>query len=175
MLGKGPFGRRFGSIFRELEQEMEDMERRMNRMLRQAREEGSQGRGNQPLVYGWTMNIGPEGEPRFRRFGNVEEPGEEAEEWREPFVTSVLDDEKNVVRVTAELPGVNKENIDVETFEDGLRIEAVGEDRKYRTEVPAEVELDPETAEARFNNGILEMTVGLATEEEREGHKVDIR
>lgn len=171
MFRTSPFGNRFDSMFRELEDEMRDMERRMNRMLEQARESNGQGEG--PLVYGWTMNVGPEGTPQIRRFGNVEESGED--EWRKPHVTSVFDDDKNVIRVTAELPGVEKDNIDVETYENGLRLEAVGEDRKYRTKLPTDAELDPETAEARFNNGILEITVGLAEATETEGHEVTVR
>lgn len=176
MFGTSPFGRRFGSLFRELEDEMRDMERRMNRMLQEGQQGPSQGSGSSPLVYGWTVNVGPDGVPRIRRFGNVEEASAEGEEeWREPFVTSVFDDEKNVIRVTAELPGVTKENIDVQTFEDGIRLEAVGEDRKYRTSLPVNKELDPETAEARYNNGILEITVGLHEEEEQTGHSVTVR
>lgn len=175
MFGTSPLGRRFGSLFREFEEEMADMERRMDRMLRHAQESSETDPSSGPLVYGWTLNIGPEGEPTFRRFGNVEEISEGAEEWREPFVTSLLDEDKNVVRITAELPGVDKDNIDVETFESGLRLEAHGEERKYRTEVPTDVELDPETAQARYNNGILEITVGLAEDEKAEGHSVDVR
>lgn len=150
------------------------MERRMNRLLRSAQETSNGGSSEGPLVYGWTVNVGPDGVPRVRKFGNVEELSEGEEDWREPFVTSVFDEEKNVIRVTAELPGVTKENIDIETFDDGIKLEAVGEDRKYRTELPIDREIDPETAEARYNNGILEVTVGLADSETREGHKVDV-
>lgn len=174
MFGTSPFGRRFGSLFREMEEEMADMERRMNRLLRSAQETSNGGSSEGPLVYGWTVNVGPDGVPRVRKFGNVEELSEGEEDWREPFVTSVFDEEKNVIRVTAELPGVTKENIDIETFDDGIKLEAVGEDRKYRTELPIDREIDPETAEARYNNGILEVTVGLADSETREGHKVDV-
>lgn len=175
MFGTSPFGRRFGSLFREVEEEMAEMERRMNRMLRSAEESSNGGSSEGPFVYGWTVNVGPDGVPRVRKFGNVEELSEGEQDWREPFVTSVFDEDKNVIRVTAELPGVTKENIDIETYEDGLKLEALGEERKYRTELPVDVELDPETAEARYNNGILEITVGLAEGDRREGHKVDVR
>lgn len=175
MFGTSPFGRRFGSLFREMEEEMADVERRMNRMLRSAKETSNGGSSEGPFVYGWTVNVGPDGVPRVRKFGNVEELSEGEEDWREPFVTSVFDEEKDVIRVTAELPGVTKETIDIETFDDGIRLEALGEDRKYRTELPIDREIDPETAEARYNNGILEITVGLADSEKPEGHKVDVR
>lgn len=155
---------------------MEDMERRMERMLREARSGSGDTGENSPLVYGWTMNIGPEGKPRIRRFGNVEETAEAGEEeWREPFVTSLVDDDKNLVRFTAELPGVQKDTIDVRTFEHGLKLEAQGEERKYRTEIPVDVDLDPESSQARYNNGILEITVALADAEHDEGHTVDVR
>ncbi len=175
MFGTSPFGRRFGSLFRELEEEMEDMERRMDRMLQDARK-SPEATTRGPLMYGWTLNVGPDGVPRIRRFGNLEETTTEGDEgWREPFVTSVFDEDKNVIRVTAELPGVTKDNIDVKTFDDGLQLEALGEDRKYRANLPIEREINPETADAHYNNGILEITVELAEDHERDGHTVSVR
>ncbi len=154
---------------------MRDMEHRMDRMLQEAREGSTRDSNTRPLVYGWTLNVGPDGVPRIRRFGNVEEATEGEEGWREPFVTSVFDDDKNVIRVTAELPGVTKDNIDIQTFEDGIELEAVGEDRQYRATLPIDREIDPETAEARYNNGILEITVGLAEDEQATGHSVTVQ
>lgn len=180
MIGTSPFGRRFGfgDIFRQMEQEMADFERRFDQMLEASRESdtGSTGQQRGPYVYGWTVQVGPDGVPRVRQFGNTEQVAGTLEEgWREPFVTQFFDEDKSVIRLTAELPGIQKENIDVKTFPDGVTIEATGEDRKYRTEVPVERELDPETADASYNNGILEVTIQLAEHERREGRSVDIR
>lgn len=172
MFGSSPFDRRFRDVFREIEQEMNEMEQRMERML----EEGTEAREGQPYVYGWTMQVGPDGVPRVREFGNVgRTQGELEEGWREPFVTSVTDDDAGEVRFTAELPGIQKDDVQVKVHGDRVLIQAEGQDRRYRTSVQADRELDPESANARYNNGILELTVGIREEPEDDGHTVDVQ
>lgn len=173
MFGRNPFGSPFNSLFRDVEEEFDRMDRRFEQLREAAK---NQRNGEGPMVYGWTMNIGPDGVPRIQRFGNVgESEGELEQGWREPFVTSFLDEEKNLVRFTAELPGIKKEDIDIEAFDDGLKLEATGTDRRYRTQVPVDHLLDPDTAHASYNNGILEVTVELAEPIKPQGKKVDVR
>lgn len=169
------FDRPFGSLFREMEEEMADMERRMDRLLRQATNEGN-GRTGRPYVWGYSVNVGPDGVPRVQQFGNVGQEQKQLEEgWREPFCTTVVDDEQDVVRVTAELPGVTKDDIDVETLADRVRIEAKGTPWNYRADVPIRgVQLDTESAKARYNNGILELTIQLAEPIRPKGKKVKV-
>ncbi len=166
MFGTRPFDRRFRDVFRELEQEMNQMEQRMQTLL----QDPSQGReGKGPYVYGWTMQMGPDGVPRVREFGNMGPNQAELDEgWREPFVTSVTDTDAGEVRFTAELPGIEKDDVQVKVHEDRVLIQAEGEERRYRTTVGSDHELDPDTATARYNNGILELTVST-----RSGHPAD--
>ncbi len=173
MFGRTPFGSSFGDLFRDVEKEFDRMDRRFEQLREAAKK---QHKGDGPMVYGWTMNIGPDGVPRIQRFGNVgDSEGELEEGWREPFVTSFLDEDKNLVRFTAELPGVQKENIDIEAFDSGLKLEATGTDRRYKTTVPVDHLLDPATADASYNNGILEVAIELAEPIKPEGKKVDVR
>lgn len=71
-----------------------------------------------PLVYGYTMTIGPDGKPRVEEFGNMKPPhilgpGSVAKPLisgeREPLVDVITTDKE--VKVTVEMPGVTKENI----------------------------------------------------------------
>lgn len=164
--------RPFGSIFRQLEEEMAEMERRADRLMRQALESGNSSAG--PYVWGWTYERGPDGEPQIQRFGNLAQDQEALEAgWREPFVTSFVDREEHQLHVTAELPGVHKDDIEIECRADEVRIQAEAEDRKYRKRLRVGEDLDPDSAEATYNNGILEITCGLASPK-REGKKVDV-
>ncbi|MDX1611120.1 MAG: archaeal heat shock protein Hsp20 [Candidatus Thermoplasmatota archaeon] len=166
------FDRPFGSLFRDIEREMADFDRRFEQMRNLALK---QGQGSKPLVYGWTMHVGPDGVPHVQHFGNTGETEALEEGWREPFVTSFVDEDKDLVRITAELPGVDKDTIEVEAYDHALRIQATGEDRRYRTEVPVDPALDTATADASYNNGILEVTVQLAESLKPKGTKVDVR
>lgn len=167
------FDRRFGPVFRQMEQEMAEMERRANRLLEEAFESGQNGRAG-PFVWGYTIESGPEGEPQVQRFGNLGQARQALEEgWREPFVTSVVDEEDHVLRVTAELPGVDKDDIEVEVSQDSVHLQAEADERKYRKQLSVTEDLDPGTAQASYNNGILEITCELA-ESRPTGTKVDI-
>lgn len=165
------FGRLFGSLWRDMESEFAEMERRMDHLMH----EGLRGHVRPPLVWGYTMQVSPDGRTRFQPFGNISQGDKALEDgWREPFTTTVLDEENNLVRLTVELPGIDKDHIDVETLTDRVRISAEGEPWKYRTEVPVKVELDPDGARASYNNGILELTLPLAKPVRPQGRKLAI-
>lgn len=168
------FDRPFGSLFREIDEEMAAMERQVGRLLRANWPSG--GVLSQPIVWGYSVNVGPDGVPHVQQFGNAGVGQQALEEgWREPFTTSVVDAENNVVRITAELPGITKDQLSVEVLPQSVRIEANGTERKYRTEVPCNVELEANSAEADYNNGILGITVRLAKPLKPKGHKVKVR
>lgn len=167
--------RPFGSLFRELEDDMAEMERRLDALLRNA-VNLPDGETPQPIVYGWTLQMGPDGVPRVTQFGNTgQTPAQLQEGWREPFVTSVVDTENNQVRLTCELPGVDKDKIKVETLPNQVVIEAEGPERKYRKVLPSAVELNPDSADASYNNGILELTIKLAKPIRPKGKTVKVR
>jgi HSP20 family protein len=153
---------------------MAAMERQVSRLLRSSWPQG--GVLAQPIIWGYTVNVGPDGVPHMQQFGNSALSQEALEEgWREPFTTTVVDSENNVVRVTAELPGVTKDQLTVETLPRAVRIEAKGPERKYRAQIPIDADLEPGSAEAEFKNGILGITVRLATPPRPKGERVKVR
>jgi len=108
-------------------------------------------------VYGFGIKMGLGGKPVIEQFGNIKatEEGTVVAEVREPLV-DVLDEGDRVV-VLAELPGVEEKDIQLEVKADILELTAEARDRKYSKEVllPSEVEAD--TMESSYKNGILEI------------------
>jgi len=150
------WSRHWKKFFEDMEKEMEELERMFDELFTR----GLKGETLGPYVYGFSITIGPDGKPIVRRFGNVKPPIiEEEPGFREPFVDVIVDDKANEVKVIAEIPGVSKDKIEVEATEKVVRIRAENGERKYKTQVELPVEVDPKSARARYNNGILEITL----------------
>jgi len=174
------FGRRwrshlFGSrFFSEFDKMMEEMLREIvgtvpkDLYRERKRPDGSVVREMGPFVYGYSMTVGPDGKPVIREFGNVKpsrkpgafgfaRPGLEVKEEREPLVDTVVEDD--IVKVVAELPGVEKSDIKLECTENSLVISVDTERRKYRKELNLPVEVDPSSSKASYKNGVLEVAL----------------
>lgn len=168
------WSRRWGDIFDEFDEYFRDMRRRMNRLIRDAMsgklpEPGEGG----PYIYGWSFRIGPDGKPVFQEFGNIPHVGTvEIPGSREPLVdVQETDDE---VQITAEVPGVKKEDIDLEVTGNTLIIKVEGKDRKYYKEVELPAEVDPDSAKASYNNGVLDIQL-KKVKPKAKGKKIKIK
>lgn len=121
-----------------------------------------------PIVYGYSVTIGPDGKPVVREFGNVRSG--QGKSWkalqdkREPLIDVVSSGKE--VRVIAELPGVNKEDINVTVRERSVVISVDKEERGYYKELELPASVDPKGARSIYNNGILEVTIPLKPSEE---------
>ena len=113
-------------------------------------------------VYGFSVKVGLGGEPTVETFGNIKkgEDGAVVEEMREPLVD--VFDEKEAIRVIAELPGVEANDIKVELEGDILTIAAEGKDRKYNKEILLPAKGKRDSLQTSYRNGILEVTVAKA-------------
>jgi HSP20 family protein len=153
-------------MMKEMEKEfmsLTDVENQLPKeLVREKRaEDGSVKREIGPIVYGYSLTIGPDGKPVIREFGNVRRGP--SKEWRqaisdtrEPLV-DVVEGEKEV-RVIAELPGAKKHDIEITAQGKGLVISAETPARKYRKELELPYSVELEGAKSTFNNGILEVT-----------------
>ncbi|MEM4389038.1 MAG: archaeal heat shock protein Hsp20 [Candidatus Micrarchaeia archaeon] len=156
----------------EFERIRQEMERMMEGMFRfgefpeEKEEEGPKGekiirRG--PFIYGFSMRVGPDGKPQFQEFGNVRPMiravtgGEAVPGEMEPLVDVIQ--EKDVVTVIAELPGVSKEDIHLKATEDKLSIKVDTPERKYNKTIHLPVKVKPETAKATYKNGVLDVKI----------------
>lgn len=111
-----------------------------------------------PFVYGYSVKVGPDGKPIIREFGNmkpsIDKDGKIAlKEGREPMVDVIRSDDE--VRVVAELPGVNKEDIQISATDNSVTIETTT--RKYYKEIDLP-DVDPTSAKSTYKNGMLEIT-----------------
>jgi len=166
----------FGNdIFDEFEEHFRKMQRWMNQMARDAMsgklpspEEGG------PYVYGWSLRVGPDGKPHFQEFGNVPSVAGAPRAMigaREPLVDVVEGDK--TVSVTAEVPGVSKEDIDLEITGDTLVIRVDKDERKYYKEVELPCEVDADSAKASYQNGVLDIELKKA-KPKKKGKKIKI-
>src|ERR687885_2037407 len=117
------FGRR---LFEDIDREFSEAEEMLNRMFRTVREmTPSVIVGTFPYYYGYQITVGPDGKPHVREFGNVRPSARglvEQSGVREPLVDTALDEKENTLTVTAEMPGVTKQDIKVKISEDHVSI-----------------------------------------------------
>jgi HSP20 family protein len=110
-------------------------------------------------VFGFSIKTMAGGKATVEPFGNIKKTpkGPTVEEEREPIID--VFDEKEEVRVYAEMPGVEEEAISLELKGDILEIKAVSKDRKYHKEILLPAKVKPETLTKSYKNGILEIRI----------------
>jgi len=170
------------------EEQLEDVQAKAPKELVREYEtpEGGKVREIGPIVYGYSATIGPDGKPRVREFGNVKSLGNSGSEgeWRitpagpqitaerEPLVDMITSDKE--VKVVVELPGVNKENIKVNSYDNSVEISADTADRKYRRIVDLPPEADTQVAKCNYKNGILEIIFNKKQESKPKGKELSV-
>jgi HSP20 family protein len=140
----------------ELDKYFEDFERDIESTVRNAFF-GKDGQ-LQPFVAGFTFNMGPEGKPSVQIFGNnpVRRDG-----FRSPINEQMVDEKNGVLRIILEMPGVEKEDIRVDTTEESAVITAEREEKHYRAELTLKAPVKPESGKAEYKNGMLEISFSL--------------
>lgn len=164
---KKPWKRR--NPFFDLFSEFDNFDELWNNLVKSIEDANLQ--PGKPLVYGFSMSIGPDGKPQIREFGNIE-PTEEkisVKSAREPLV-DVIEREKEI-DILAELPGVEKEDINVEAHEDSLTISVPNE---FYKEIKLPSEIDPYKVKAKYKNGVLTVTL-TKKKPSKPGKKVEIK
>lgn len=146
-------------IFEEMDKEFSEAEQMLGRLFRTVRE-ANPTVDNFPYYYGYQITVGPDGRPRIREFGNAK-PGSrglmQQSSVREPLVDTAFDEKDSSLTITAELPGITKQDIKLEIAEGLVTIHAEKGEKKYHTEIPIDDEIEAETAKATYTNGILEL------------------
>jgi HSP20 family protein len=160
----------FGNFFREFD----EMEREFERLFGEALRSG----GGGPWYYGYHYHVGPDGKPHVETYGNLPNMPQLGDQElqaldsdvREPY-TDVMEDQDTVV-ITAEMPGIEKKDVKLSATGREFEITAESETRKYHKTLTLEREVDPKTARATYNNGVLEIKVKL---KEKKPKGVDIK
>lgn len=110
-------------------------------------------------VFGFSIKSAGGGRPVVEPFGNIRKTpkGPKVEEEREPIVD--IFNEHGEIRLYAEMPGVNAENIKIDIKDDILVIRARTGQRNYYKEILLPEKVRPDTLASHYKNGILEITV----------------
>lgn len=144
----------FGDVDWEVEGLRERMDRLLERML-----SGEMTLAEDPLVYGISMRVGPDGVPLVRQFGNAR-PTELAEAEvpaREPLTD--IREEADRVRVIMELPGVDKKDIKVTAEDSSLELEVLSPEKEFSKHLDLPCDVLPGSAKASYKNGVLEVVM----------------
>jgi HSP20 family protein len=146
--------------------EFAEAEEMLNRMFRAVKEGSTAGAATSqlPYYYGYQINVGPDGKPHIREFGNVKPAARgliEQSGVPEPLVDTSVDEKNNQLTITAEMPGVSKEDIKVNISDTYITIQAEKGDKKYHTDVPINLALKDVSAKAIYSNRILELKIKL--------------
>jgi HSP20 family protein len=160
-LWKDPWGFR-DRFFEQIDKEFSEAEDMLNRMFRTVRETGTSTSQESPYFYGYQITIGPEGKPHIREFGNIRPSSKgliEQSTVRQPLVDTRFNEKENTMVITAEMPGITKEDVKVSMEEGLVTIHAEKGAKKYHTELPVEKELDTDSTKASYINGILELKI----------------
>lgn len=67
-------------------------------------------------------------------------------------------EDEGTLRVVADLPGVSKDDIELTCDGERLTIDATGSQREYHERIDLPKSVEEHTAEASYNNGILEVS-----------------
>jgi HSP20 family protein len=194
---RGGFFDDYFAGFEEMQEEMERIFKQFNNIQSNAPKElvreyqapdGTKIREVGPIVYGYSMTIGPDGKPHISQFGNVKNlaggpnkqelnfpgmgsgPALTAE--REPLAD--LNITAKEIKVILEIPGIKKEDIKINATEGMVEITTTGSQRKYHKtiEIPSEADID--SARSNYTNGILEVVFNKKENVKPKGKEVKV-
>jgi HSP20 family protein len=196
-----------GGWFSDLPRQFEQMRRQMERMFQEqftdidetkmpkglVREyqtsEGAKVREVGPLVYGYSMSIGPNGRPRLKEFGNARSLFESrgisstgAATIGKPLTAGEIEPLSDIsttdkeVKVVVEMPGIDKKDIKISAYDTSVEISTDDTaQRKYRSMIELPPEVDTETVKSTYNNGILEIAFQKKEQTKSKGKEIKVQ
>ena len=137
--------------------------------------EGFKGNGSEsgPYYYGYTMTVGSDGKPVVKEYGNVKPGLLPTSDTREPVVDTIVDEKEKVVKLIAEMPGVEKTDVKIVVENNIVDLSAEHGEKKYHVKVPVQHKVDENSAKASYKNGVLQIAFKLV-EEKPKGKTVEV-
>ena len=176
--------RGFDQMRRNMERDFEDIEKTVPKDLVREYDtpQGGKVREVGPLVYGYSMTVGPDGKPKVKEFGNVKPPRRfgfgtglsrpEISGEMEPLADVTTTDKE--IKVVIEMPGLSKDKIKVDAYEGKVEVKSDDPQRKYHKLLELPPEADIETARCAYKNGILEITFNKKEQAKTKGKTIKI-
>ena len=170
-------------IFGNLDSEFRKMRKQMDDLMRDAVEGNSTDNSSKkPLVFGFSVTTGPDGIPKFEDFSNnaVEPFSSSRNETKEATIdtsreplTDVNETDSDIA-ITVELPGVAKEDIDINVTETRVEVKVDTEARNYFKAIDLSCEVQTKSSKATYTNGILDLVLKKKISEKAKGTKVKV-
>ena len=127
-----------------------------------------------PYYYGYSMIVGPDGKPVVNEYGNVKPGLVPTSDTREPLVDTIVDEKEKVVKLIAEMPGVEKSDVKIIVENKIVNLSAEHDKKKYHVKVPVQHKVDENSAKASYKNGVLQIIFKLAEEKIPKGKTVEV-
>jgi HSP20 family protein len=157
---------RFRDIFTD-DKIIDDMKKMAEEMMKMF----TNAQPGKPVVHGYKIEFGPDGKPQIEDFGN--------RSIRSPEGVSTISDEiepltdiiegENDVAITVEIPGVEKEDIDLVATENTLEIKVDSPKRKYHKRIDLPCNVKTKSTKATYKNGILDIVLDKKEKKKDQG------
>ena len=167
-------------IFNNLDGEFQRIRKQMDNFMKDSFEGNiSENNKRNPFVFGFSVKTGPDGFPIFEDFGNTrikpfKSEGKEpvVDTSREPLTD--INETDDQIAITVELPGVNKEDIDINVMENKVEVKVKTESRKYFKSIDLTSSVETESSKATYTNGILDLVLTKKESDKPKGTKVKV-
>lgn len=151
----------------------EDIKRMTEEMMKMF----SNSQTGKPFVRGFKVQFDQDGKPIVEDFNNkslhTPKGKQMISDEREPLTDIIEGD--NTIAVTVEIPGIEKEDIDLNIIDDKLDITVNSEQRKYHKKINLPGKVKPKSTKATYKNGILDIVIEKKDKKKGgSGYKVSI-
>jgi HSP20 family protein len=166
----------FFNMDNEFNRMFKEMEKIMNAIIRDFSKDRMNPRKS--FIHGFKINFGSDGKPNFQEFGHRTLKSSDGErkisDDREPL-TELIEGNDDV-SITVEIPGVEKEDIDLNVNVNSLEITVDNAERKYHKILNFSCDVIPKTTRATYKNGVLDVVIKRKDLKKKdEGFRVDIQ
>lgn len=122
-----------------------------------------------PIYFGYSISLGKTGVPLVSEFGNTDlvyknysKEQSAGKQHPAPTVETISDRKRGILRVIVEMPGLRKEDIDVQVRDRSLTIRAKDDPHDYNLSVPLK-QAFCSIERTSYNNGVLEVVLEVPT------------
>ncbi len=131
-----------------------------------------------PYVYGFNLHVGPDGKPQLDEFGNRPEKmirDKQVEPTEIEPSADVIEGDENV-SITVDIPGVEKEDIDLNITDNTLEITVDNPKRNYHKIINLPCDVIPKKTQVTYKNGVLDITIKRRKrKKDHDGYHVNIK
>ena len=114
-----------------------------------------------------------DGKPVVKEYGNIKPGQPPTFDTREPVVDTIVDEKQKIVKLIAEMPGVEKTDVKIVVEDKIVDLSAEHDEKKYHVKVSLKHKVDENSVKASYKNGILELVFKLVKEKPK-GKTVEV-